>query len=243
MGPPGGYGPPGGGGYAPPAGGPTDGYAPVPGAIPPGNYAAPAPAAKKGLDTSVIAALGCGGLLVLASIVGLMVWLLAGTGDSRPETTTSTAAPVPEPVPPPAPEEVWIQSTKPDLRFLKPPGWIQTESGRWGVFKSPDGNAVLAFVGFNRPNESTALIGEAARVLGVDRVVWKGTSSGTIGRDHFPARIGKGVCNFRGIGYISYATINPGGFDQFLVIYTVSADATDKHKAAVNISLGSLQRR
>jgi len=194
----------------------------------------------------VFFAVGCGALLVVAAVVGVILILNAQKGgdsdeseaSARPARPAATASRGDD-----APKRVWITSTHPNLKFLKPPGWKQTESGRWGVFKSPDHAAVLAFVGFNRPGESTALIGKAARVLGVRRVAWKKTSYGTIGRDNFPARIGSGVCDFNGVGYISYATVNPGGRDQLLVIYTVSAGGTDKHKAAVRTSLRSLQRR
>ena len=190
---------------------------------------------------------GCGGLLVLACLLGALVMAFSPTSSSADDDTHSSRSKRKKkkkktPADPPS-DEVWIRSTKPNVMFLKPAGWKQVELGRWGVFKSADGNAVLAFAGFSRPNESTRLIGRAARVLGVNKVHWRGSPKrGVIGKDHFPAQTGSGVCNFRGAGRISYATINPGGTDQLLVLYTVSATGTDEHRKAVRTTLDSLQR-
>jgi hypothetical protein len=138
----------------------------------------------------------------------------------------------------------WITSERPYVKFLAPPGWIKDIKGDWGVFKSPDGNAVFAFTSFNQPGESTARLGRAAGVLGVGEVDWRVPSSGTVGKDNFSARMAEGTCNFGGPGgYMWYATVNPGGVDQVLLIYTVSARGTKVHKDAALASIKSLQRR
>jgi hypothetical protein len=138
----------------------------------------------------------------------------------------------------------WITSDKPYVKFLAPPGWIKNIKGDWGVFSSPDNQAVFAFTTFNQPGESTARLGRAAGVLGVGEVDWHSPTYGTVGRDNFEARMGEGSCNFHGPGgYIWYATVNTGTSDQILLIYTVSGTGTKAHKDAALTAIRSLQRR
>jgi hypothetical protein len=208
---------------------------------------APAPMGaprKEGPSIGLILGIGCGGLLVLGAIIGLVVMLAFRDGGG---SGSSARGPDPSDLGEEGKdfkrdELVYIESRRPDVKFIKPPGWERIGSGRWGVFKAPDGLAVLGFVGFNRPGESTALLGEATQVLGVTNIVWNDRSSGVIGKDQFPAQIGSGICNFRGPGTIAYATVNPGGVDQLLIIYTVADRADKRHAAAVKLTLKSLQR-
>ena len=68
--------------------------------------------------------------------------------------------------------------------------------------------------------------------------------AGTVGKDNFPARIGDGSCYFKGPrGYIEYATVNPGGSDQLLLIYAVTASAIPARKSEAQVAFRSLQRR
>jgi hypothetical protein len=139
---------------------------------------------------------------------------------------------------------VWITAEHPYVKFEAPPGWNRKLSGDWGTFTSPNGKAVFAFTTFDRPGESTVKLGKAAAVLGVTDVAWGSQQAGDIGPNHFPAKMGEGSCNFEGPGgYIWYATVNPGGQDQILLIYTVSSRGTKAEKDAALVSIRTLQRR
>ena len=75
-------------------------------------------------------------------------------------------------------------------------------------------------------------------------VSWGSPTSGDIGPNKFPAKMGEGTCNFEGPGgYIWYATVNPGGADQILLIYTVSRAGTKAERDAALVAIKSLQRR
>jgi hypothetical protein len=138
----------------------------------------------------------------------------------------------------------WITAEHPYVKFIAPPGWNKTLNGDWGTFRSPDGAAVFAFTTFTQPGESTVRLGQAAGVLGVTDVDWRNPKYDTVGRDGFPARIGEGSCNFRGPGgRIWYATVNTGTSDQILLIYTMSARASQSDIDAANTAVKSLQRR
>ncbi|MBI4701571.1 MAG: hypothetical protein HY744_10485 [Deltaproteobacteria bacterium] len=178
-------------------------------------------------------------------MVAVVLVVAAKRSSSGP---TSGRTPVTRPDQPPdtspPAEQTWITAERPRVKFLRPPGWVTTETGAWGVFKSPDGEAVLAFSMFNQPGQSTYLLGKAANVLGVGEVDWTSQGRTTVGAQHFPAATGAGNCNFRGAGgYIWYATVNPGGVDQILMIYTVSARGTAAHKSAALSAINSLQLR
>jgi hypothetical protein len=198
---------------------------------------------KDGPSAAVIALIG----LVVAGVLGLggcMVCILVG---SRSDTPAPTAQNDPHTTQPGAPlpaDGTWITSERPYVQFLAPPGFNKDLKGDWGVFTSKDGAAVFAFTTFNQPGESTARLGKAAQVLGVDDVQWGVPKGATIGTDNFKARMGEGTCRFNGPGgYIWYATVNPGSTDQILLIYTVSARGGEQHKNAVLASIRSLQRR
>ncbi len=186
------------------------------------------------------------GVVVLFGFGGCAVCLvLASSGDApvaeAPPAQTE-ATPTPEPA---EPEQNWITAERPYVKFLKPPGWNMVESGDWGVFKSPDNEGVLAFTMYNRPFESTAKLGHAARVLGVNTIVWVPKQKhGTVGKNDYPARIGEGSCNYNGSGgYVWYATVDPGSTDKILIMYAVSARGTASHKEAALVAINSIQRR
>lgn len=188
------------------------------------------------IGLALLAATGIGGCLICTCIAARSASTTAssGGGVSLPggNQGTSTSG------------DSWITSERPYVKFLQPPGWSKNIKGDWGVFKSPDGNAVFAFTTFNQPGESTARLGRAAGILGVGEVDWRVPASESIGKDNFSARTASGTCNFGGPGgYIWYATVNPGGADQILLIYTVSARGTKAHKDAALAAIRSLQRR
>jgi hypothetical protein len=244
---PGGYGPPPGGGYGPPPGG---GYGPPPGGAfggPPGGaFGGPPmgmPPKKGGPSIAVIALIG----LVAVMVLGLgscMLCMLAAKPDKTTSIPTYTAPPTPTPTPAKTAEANWITVDRPFVKFTAPPGWSTKTDNGWGVFKSPDDQAVFAFTTFNRPGESTVKLGAAANVMGLGEVSWTKSGFTSVGKEQFSARYGEGLCNFHGPnGYIWYATVDPGGADQILLIYTVSTAGNESHKNAVLTSIRSLQRR
>lgn len=243
----GGYGPPPGGGYGPPPGG---GYGPPPGGPfggPPGMGGPPMgmpPKKKEGPSVAIIALIA----LVVLGVFGLgscMVCLYVAKPDKTASTPTYEPPATPTPPPPPAQAEgTWITSDRPNVKFLSPPGWNKNIKDDWGVFTSPDGQAVFAFTTFNRPGQSTVKLGAAANVMGLGEVDWRASGPTNVGKDGFAARYGEGHCNYKGPnGYIWYATVDPGGADQILLIYTVSTAGNQSHKDAVLTSIKSLQRR
>lgn len=204
---------------------------------------APQQPKKDGPSAAVIALIG----LVVAGVLGLggcMMCIFIGSRSDAPAPTTVNQ-PQGSPLPAPAQDQSsWITSERPFVKFLAPPGWNKDLKGDWGVFTSKDGAAVFAFTTFNQPNESTARLGKAAWVLGVDDIQWGVAKGATVGQDNFKARMGEGTCRFNGPGgYIWYATVDPGTSDQILLIYTVSAAGGEQHKNAVLATIRSLQRR
>jgi len=185
--------------------------------------------------------------LIVVGVFGLgscMVCIIVNSKND-PQPVAGAAPQQGAPLPPTGPESgSWITAERPFVKFLPPPGWTQDLKGDWGVFTSKDGAAVFAFTTFNQPGESTARLGRAAWVLGVDDIQWGVPKSTVVGSDNFKARMGEGTCRFNGPGgYIWYATVNPGTSDQILLIYTVSAVGGQAHKDAVLTSIRSLQRR
>jgi hypothetical protein len=160
---------------------------------------------------------------------------------------TTTEHPTHTPTPTQAGKDSeWITSAKPYVKFRSPAGWSTeiTPHKDWAVFKSPSRDAVFAFTTFNQPGESTVRLGKAANVLGVSDIDWHTPRAGTVGRDHFNARVADGLCNFKGPnGYIWYATVDSGTSDQMLLIFTVTATAPAARRAEAQAAIDSLQRR
>jgi len=202
------------------------------------------PPKKSGPSVAIIALIA----LVVFGVLGLgscMLCLYAAKPDKTPQPVASNYDPTPTPPPQPAaPAAEWITSDAPFVKFLAPPGWTKNIKGSWGVFTSPDSQAVFAFTSFNRPGQSTEKLGAAANVMGLGEVYWTGSGYTNVGKESFAAHYGEGQCNFHGPnGYIWYATVDPGGADQILLIYTVSTAGGQSHKDAVLTSIKSLQRR
>lgn len=201
------------------------------------------PPKKEGPSAAVIALIG----LVVAAMLGLggcMLCILVGRRADSTAQLPERDPTAPTVQTPTETKETWITSERPYVKFLAPPGWVKNLKGDWGVFTSQDAAAVFAFTTFNQPGESTARLGKAAWVLGVDDIQWGAPVSGTVGAQGFAARMGEGTCRFQGPnGYIWYATVNPGSADQILLIYTVSARGSAAHKEAVLKSIRSLTKR
>jgi hypothetical protein len=213
---------------------------------PPGAFGGPAmmpPKKKDGPSIAIIALIG----LVVLGVLGLgscMVCLYVAKPDKPTPTVANNDTPPPPPPQPQKPQSEWIPVDRPYVKFLSPPGWSVKIDGGWGVFKSPDNQAVFAFTTFNRPGESTVKLGAAANVMGLGEVYWTASGPTTVGKEGFAAHYGEGQCNFHGPnGYIWYATVDPGGAEQILLIYTVSTAGNQTHKDAVLTAIKSLQRR
>ena len=63
--------------------------------------------------------------------------------------------------------------------FMPPAGWDKEQKAPWTIMATkPDANgnvsAVMAFVTFNQPNESTAKLGTLAQVLELSDIQWGG---------------------------------------------------------------------
>lgn len=202
------------------------------------------PKKKDGPSVAVIALIGIVAVMVLG-LGSCMVCMFVAKPDKTAATPTYEPPATPTPPPPPKePESTWITADHPYVKFLSPPGWKKSIKDDWGVFTSPDGQAVYAFTTFNRPGQSTVKLGAAANVMGLGEVFWTKSGFTNLGKEQFSARYGEGLCNFHGPnGYIWYATVDPGGADQILLIYTVSTAGNESHKNAVLASIKSLQRR
>lgn len=193
---------------------------------------------------SNIALLIIGGIALLFALTGGACAVCVCVSRSSSNSTASSTPSKPNSTKPAAPVDNWITSQRPYVKFIAPPGWTKSIKGDWGVFKSPDRQAVFAFTTFNRPGESTSRLGAAAGVLGVGEVYWRTPTHGQVGRDRFNARMADGTCNFGGPGgYMWYATVDAGTSDQILLIYTVSSRGTKAHKDAALKAINSLQRR
>ena len=190
-------------------------------------------------------------IVVVALIVlgggGCAVCVCIGARASKTSSSSSRSTPPSRsPTPSNAAKDNWITAKRPYVKFLAPAGWSTeiTRDKEWGIFKSPARDAVFAFTTFNQPGESTARLGRAAGVLGVSDIDWRTPRRGTVGRDHFGARVGDGSCNFKGPGgYIWYATVDSGSSDQILMIFTVTASAPPNRRAEAQAAINSLQRR
>lgn len=130
-------------------------------------------------------------------------------------------------------------------QFNAPAGWKQMKSGDWTQFMPADKLASLAFVTFDRPGESTSRIGQIASVLNVQNIAWGSPRSGTLGVNSFPSHMGDGTCTIAGTSdpcYVWYATVNPGGAEQVLIVYAVNTAKGSAHKANAKAAIDSLRK-
>lgn len=154
----------------------------------------------------------------------------------------SPAVEAPPPPPQAEPETLLIPNSQ--VVITAPPGWKRDKDGDWGLLTSPDKKAVLAFVTFSRPNESTARIGQISRVLRASTINWGSPKRGVVGPDQLPAQVAGGSCLFNGKeSSIEYATINPGGATQILVVYATNNDVPAATKAQAMETFRSIRRK
>jgi hypothetical protein len=179
---------------------------------------------------------------------GIAIALLVGAavackkGETSTSTGASTAPTTGGPTAPASEEYLTIPNTA--VQIKPPPGWNRQQRGEWGLLGSPDKKALLAFVNFDRPNESTARLGQVATILGTSDIKWGSAKAMTIGPDAMPAQAADGTCRFpSGSGIISYATVNPGGSQQILVVYAVNDDAPAESRQAAIATVASLRKK
>jgi hypothetical protein len=138
--------------------------------------------------------------------------------------------------------ENWVTHKKTNTKFLAPAGWKESLKNGWATFESQDNLAVLAYTTFEHSGESTVKLSESAQALGTGEVTWHTPKAGTAGKEAFPARMADGSCIFKGgQGRMFYATVNPGGLDQILLIYVVAASAPPERGQEARVAIDSLQ--
>lgn len=148
------------------------------------------------------------------------------------------------PAPAPGSAATYRTIPKSTVEILSPAGWKVSQSGDWGLLTSPDEKAVLAFVAFDRPNESTARIGQIARVLNSSTVNWGSPKRTIVGPDSMPAQIAAGTCLVKGRdSVIEYATVNPGTSTQILVVFAMNNDVPPAVKKEGGDTFRSIRRK
>ncbi len=180
---------------------------------------------------------------ISAAVVALAVSLVSGCkGKSTDAMSGGSSSSGAGPTTTAAAKDNWITHKKTNTKFLAPPGWKESLKNGWAVFESTDNLALLAYTTFEHAGESTVKLGEAAGALNVGEVAWHTPKAGTAGKENFPAHMADGSCTFKGgPGRMFYATINPGGLDQILIIYVVSGSAPKVRGDEARIAIDSLQ--
>ncbi|MCS6900674.1 MAG: hypothetical protein RMJ98_13940 [Myxococcales bacterium] len=192
--------------------------------------------------------------LLLAASLTLVGALSSGCckkKDSGSASSDDSADPDTAPVPSlahgtPVPQSLSIPRT--GTSFTPPAGWEQEQRNEWTIVHVPPdakGNieAFMAFVTFNKPNESTRKIGAISRVFGLKSVKW-GAREFIELPSGFPATGAGGTCQDR-VGTpceIHYYTINPGGSEQILFVYLVDTDRATTYKESAVAALKSLKK-
>jgi hypothetical protein len=149
----------------------------------------------------------------------------------------------------PAAGEAPLEIVGTGCELTPPAGWDKDQKDPWTILTSkPDdkGNvaAIVAFVTFNQPNESTAKLGTLASVLSLHDIRWGGRENVELPAG-FPATGASGTCkdSENSACEIHYLTINPGGSEQILFVYAVDSDQAKALEPTVVESLKSLKRK
>ncbi len=130
-------------------------------------------------------------------------------------------------------------------QFNAPGGWTRKEVDGWMRFVPSDNMGRLAYVTFSHPNESTRRIGQIATQFELSALDWGSPTEETIGPDRFPARAASSrSCKLKNGDSCAvwYATVNPGGSTQLLVVYVVNTSRGALVLSHVRASVGSLRR-
>lgn len=141
-----------------------------------------------------------------------------------------------------------LKIEKAGVEFTPPAGWDREQNNGWTIANAPaepSGNipALVAFVTFNQPGESTAKLGTLAGVFGLNNISW-GARENLDLPGGFPATGAGGTCK-DGNGNaceIHYLTINPGGSEQLLFVYIVDGDKVATYKDSAVQSLKTLKK-
>ena len=131
------------------------------------------------------------------------------------------------------------------MRFDAPAGWARVAAGDWIRFKPKDEFARLGFVTFDQRGEATRRIGQIAEQFELSNMTWGGAVDTTLGKDQFPAHAATSTsCTLKNGDPCTlwYATVNPGGPEQMLIVHLVNAAKGEKHGAAVKASVQSLRK-
>lgn len=129
------------------------------------------------------------------------------------------------------------------VKLDPPAGWVKVAAGDWTRFKPNDEFARLGFVIFDKPGEATSRIGQIAGQFDLSNMSWGSAEDTTVG--HFSARAATAkTCTLKNGDpcFLWYATVNPGGAEQILIVYLVNLAKGEKHKAAVKASVQSLRK-
>lgn len=141
-----------------------------------------------------------------------------------------------------------LEIAKTGTSFTPPSGWEQEQKNEWTIVHVPpdaSGNieAMITFVTFNKPNESTRKLGALTGTFGLTNIRW-GEREFLELPAGFPATGAGGTCKDE-TGRpceIHYLTINPGGSEQILFVYMADADKMATYKDRVAASLKSLKK-
>jgi hypothetical protein len=123
-------------------------------------------------------------------------------------------------------------------------GWVETKKGPWTIFHPKDKTSVLAFVEFERPNESTKRIGEIAANLELTNLNWKGNGEEKlIGPSHLKAHYAVGTCKVATNKHeceLEYYTVEGA----LLIVYAFENDVkkTEKKERMATRTVESLRR-
>jgi hypothetical protein len=173
--------------------------------------------------------------------------LVACKGHQTEGAPAASADPTPAVAPSPGPTSStseWVRHAASSTKFLAPPGWKRVKDEDTMVFVSPENKAVLAFESYPTGTDPGATIMTVARKLKLDNLDWKGgTKESKFGKDAIPGFAAEGTCNFKGEqASYSYATLNPGGAKQILIIYAVQRSAPSERKHEAIETVKSIQR-
>jgi hypothetical protein len=164
------------------------------------------------------------------------------------ESAPGESAPAAKPGAATGTKSAQLKIEKANVEFTPPAGWEQEQKNDWTIVHAqaePSGNipALVAFVTFNQPNESTAKLGTLAGVFGLNNISW-GARENLDLPGGFPATGAGGTCK-DGDGNpceIHYLTINPGGSEQILFVYIVDGDKAAAYKNSAVQSLKTLKK-
>jgi hypothetical protein len=183
---------------------------------------------------------------LFGTVVVVASFALLGGCKAKESTAEPTSATASAPIAAAAPKKLEIPGT--GVAFTPPAGWDKAQKNEWTVLSSPPdttGNvaALEAFVTFDQPNESTAKLGTVAMALGLNAITWGGRETLDL-PGGFPATGASGTCSDADGNpcEIHYLTINPGGSEQILFVYTVDASASKTLDPAIIASLKSLKK-